>query len=132
MKKTIQEMYRLLDWLMALPDKEEVEFYRKLVEYEEKNVMAYITSIERIGREAGLKEGLKQGVLQGMQQGMQQGKLDALQESVLDLLEIRFNDLSYGLREKIKAVHDIKVLKRLNRHAATCRSLAQFEKQLGQ
>ena len=56
-KKDVMELFRLIDWLLMLPEAEAVAFRSKLVEYEEEKVMPYVTSIERIGRQKGRQEG---------------------------------------------------------------------------
>jgi hypothetical protein len=52
-RKEILDLFRLIDWLMILPDGLEIEFRRELINFEKEKVMPYITSIERIGREEG-------------------------------------------------------------------------------
>jgi len=52
----VQELFRLIDWLMVLPQGLEVAFRRELISFEEEKTMPYITSIERIGREEGRRE----------------------------------------------------------------------------
>ena len=72
-KGEILSLYRLLDWLLAMPKEMELEFRRKVVAYEKENVMPYITNIERIGREEGLMQGLEEGLQKGRQEGRQEG-----------------------------------------------------------
>ena len=49
----IVELFRFIDWLMALPAAHERLFWKKLSKYEEGKKMPYVTSVERIGREDG-------------------------------------------------------------------------------
>jgi hypothetical protein len=49
----ILNLYRLVDWLMRLPEDLNKQFTQKLIEYEEEKKMPYISSAERYGREKG-------------------------------------------------------------------------------
>jgi hypothetical protein len=69
-KEDIQELFRVIDWLVPLPGEQEIEFRRKIVEYEAQKHMPYIPSIERMGREEGLQQGLAQGRREGRQEGL--------------------------------------------------------------
>ena len=77
----ILELFRLLDWLLVLPDELEVAFRRKLTEYEEKQNMPHITSIERLRRQEGRVE------------GRVEGQMEALRTATLEILEARFGDV---------------------------------------
>ena len=92
----------MLDWLLVLPEELEVAFRRKLTEYEEKKNMPHITSIERLSRQEGR------------------------QEDILDIVEARFGEVPYTLREHILAVGDEAELKRLLRQSALVNTLADF------
>ncbi|NEP59236.1 MAG: hypothetical protein F6K31_19815 [Symploca sp. SIO2G7] len=78
--------------------------------------MPYITSVERRGLEKGL------------QQGLQQGK----QENILQLLEIRFEDVAQELKQIIEKLDDIELLGKLFAQAATTQSLDEFESVVSQ
>jgi hypothetical protein len=52
-REDILELFRVLDWLLQLPDGLEREFRRELIAFEEQTDMPYITSIERLGRQEG-------------------------------------------------------------------------------
>jgi hypothetical protein len=54
----ILELFRVIDWLLRLPDELEREFMCELMALEEETKMPYITSVERIGRQEGRQEGL--------------------------------------------------------------------------
>jgi hypothetical protein len=56
-REDILELFRVLDWLLQLPDGLEREFRRELIAFEEQTDMPYITSIERLGRQEGRQEG---------------------------------------------------------------------------
>jgi hypothetical protein len=72
--------------------------------------MPHITSIERLSR----------------QEGRQEGRRLTLQENVLDIIQARFDEVPYAMREHILAVGDEAELKRLHRQAALVNTLADF------
>ena len=109
----ILELFRLLDWLLVLPDELEVAFRRKLTEYEEKQNMPHITSIERLSR----------------QEGRQEGRVQTLREDITDILEVRFDEVPPALWERIQGLQDEAELKRLHRRAVQVRSLDEFTRE---
>jgi hypothetical protein len=64
-RKDVLELFRLLDWMMVLPEAEDLRFQEGLRKYEAEVKMPYITSIERRGIERGVAKGLEQGILKG-------------------------------------------------------------------
>jgi hypothetical protein len=61
--KDILALYRLVDWLMWLPEDMTKKFTQDLIAYEEEKKMPYITSAERIGIEKGRSEGRDEGMV---------------------------------------------------------------------
>jgi hypothetical protein len=123
-KADILEIYRLIDWFMTLPTALMVAFRSELAEYEESKSMAYVTSNERMARQEGLQAGL--------QEGRQEGRQQAKRESLLRVLEARFGEVPYTLRERVGAVEDDALLSQWLTHAATAPSLEAFLARLGQ
>ena len=80
--------------------------------------MPHITSIERLSRQEGRQE--------GQQEGQQEGRRLTLQENILDIIQARFGEVPYTLREHILAVGDESELKRLLRQSALVNTLADF------
>jgi hypothetical protein len=74
-KQDIINLYRFIDWLMALPAKLEETYHKELVKFEEAQKMQYITTAERIGRKEGVKEGVKKGVKKGRKEGVLIGEI---------------------------------------------------------
>ena len=116
----------MLDWLLVLPEELEVAFRRKLTEYEEKQNMPHITSIERLSRQ----EGRQEGRVEGRVEGRAEGQMEALRTATLEFLEARFGDVPYELREELQTLTDETVLKRLPRLAAVATGLDDFHRQL--
>ena len=50
------ELFRLVSWMMTLPDNLEREFLAELRQYQEERQMPYVTSIERLIKEEGQRE----------------------------------------------------------------------------
>ncbi len=114
-KDDILELYRLIDWLLRLPREMEERFKRQLMEYEREQVMPYITSIERLGREEGKLE------------GKLEGQILAVRESILNVLEARFGKEPSEAREKVNAENDLARLKSWLRLAGTCARIDDFK-----
>ncbi len=55
----VRRLFRLIDWMMALPDEFENRFWAEHEAYEEETKMEYVTSVERIGYRRGLVDGIK-------------------------------------------------------------------------
>ena len=110
-RQDILELFRLIDWMMTLPDRIESEFKQEIRRFEEDLQMPYVTSFERLARQEGLDEGI-----------LQKGR-----EDVIDVLTIRFSDVPPSLVEAINQIEDPSLLKTLLRQAITIGSLAEFQ-----
>lgn len=77
-RQDIVELFRLLDWMMQLPEPLELTFRDELRQFQEEKQMPYVTSIERIARQEGIQE------------GRQEGRLEERQDIVRSLLSSRF------------------------------------------
>lgn len=62
-------LYKMIDWVLVLPKELALEFKSKIHDLEEAKKVSYITSIEQLGREEGLKTGLEQGLRKGLEEG---------------------------------------------------------------
>jgi predicted transposase YdaD len=113
-KEEILSLFRLIDWMLALPQELEIDFRRELLQFEQEKAMTYVTSIERLGREEGREEGRQEGLLQ------------ARRLSVLDVLEARFGPVPETVEEKLQAVADEASLRRVLGTASTARSITAF------
>ena len=102
----ILELFRLIDWMINLPEMAEQEFKKEIQRFEEEKQVAYITSVERIARQEGI---------------IQKG-----QEDIIEVLEVRFSEIPSALVQKINQIEDPDLLKTLLREAITIDSLAAF------
>ena len=57
----IEEVFRLIDWMIRLPKALEAEFRQELYAYEEQYQMPYVTTFEQAGIEKGSILGMQQG-----------------------------------------------------------------------
>jgi hypothetical protein len=85
-QQDILELFRVLDWMMGLPEPLKLEFLDEIRRFEEEKNMPYISSVEQIG------------IQQGLQQGLQQGH----REVILSILKSRFGDLDENLTKIIE------------------------------
>jgi hypothetical protein len=105
-KQQILELFRFLDWVLALPGPETQQFKTFTTEYEEANKMPYITSIERLGM------------------------LQQSQQYVVEVLRVRFQEVHESLEKAIQAISDSALLSKLHKDAILVESLEAFEKLL--
>jgi len=111
-KKDILELFRFIDWVMALPKELERQFKDVVSKHEDGRKMKYITSIQRLGRE----EGLQLGVLLNSR------------KSVIKVLRARFKRVPGSLKNTIQAIDEESLLSKLLVKAALAESLEAFEK----
>jgi len=133
--KDILNLYRLVDWLMMLPDDLTRQFTEKLIAYEEEHKMPYITSAERIGIEKGILEGMEKGILKGMEKGiekgMEKGMISEAREMVLEALDIKFSsNVPPDVHELVKALNNKILLKKLHRSAIQSKDIDGFRKSI--
>ena len=117
--KDILSLYRLVDWLMMLPEDMTKKFTQDLIAYEEEKKMPYITSAERIGIEKGRGEGRDEGMIFNAR------------EMVLEALDARFStDTPADIKQQIQALNNKIMLKRLHRTAIQSKDIDDFRKAL--
>ena len=64
-QEQVLNLFNFLDWVLVLPKRLETEFWTELKAFEEERQMPYVTSVERIGFDRGVKVGKEQGVEKG-------------------------------------------------------------------
>ena len=80
--------------------------------------MPYVTSVERLARQEGLSQGISQGMAEGI---IQKGR-----EVILDVLEVRFQEVPTEVIQKINQIEDPTLLKTILRGAIALGSVEQF------
>jgi hypothetical protein len=103
---TIRQLFRLIDWMMDLPQELEREFSQEIRQYEEEKKMPYVTSIERLGIEKGLEEGLKKG--------REEGEAIGLRKGIALAVKIKFGAAASSLLPLVDKVSDLTVLRTLH------------------
>ncbi len=88
-RERIINLYRVIDWIMLLPEELDVRLHQGIMQWERRSAMTYLSSIERIGMEIGMKKGEELG----RQIGLQIGRREALAEMLTVLLTERFGEL---------------------------------------
>ncbi len=109
-EQEILELFRFLDWVMALPEELEKRFNDFSAQYEEDKGMPYVTSIERFG--------------------IQKGILEQARKSVVDALRIRFKRVPQSLVKMLQSIEDAKLLSDLLKQAILADSIKTFKQGL--
>jgi hypothetical protein len=109
--RQIRQLFRLIEWMMSLPEELEQQFQAEIARFEEERRMTYLTSYERRGIEIGRKEGLEKGLLEGI---------------ALDL-EIKFGAAGKKLMPKLRALHDVQKLRAVARALKSAESLDEVK-----
>ena len=99
---------------MVLTPKLEREVEQEIEAFEKSKRMKYITNMER----------------RGLEKGQQIGQIRSQQESVLAVLETRFGEVPYPLRETVTAMDDLARLKQWHRAAIQLPSFEEFQARL--
>lgn len=87
----ILKLFRVIDWMIRLPEALEEAFWQETREFEESTKMAYVTSVERIG------------IRKGLEQGRQEGRKEGESAMLLRLIERKFGaDIAQSCRIHIE------------------------------
>ena len=99
-RQEIVSLYRFIDWVMLLPEALATEYEQRVDEYQEKQRMEYLSTMERRAMERGRQAGL----LEGVQQGILQGELSGRASTVQRLLARRIGTLSKEDEQRIRSL----------------------------
>jgi len=102
-RQDILELFRLIDWMMVLPERQQTNFRDEIQRFEEENRMPYVTSIERFGIARGRRE------------------------DIIEVLEVRFEAVPETIVEAVNQINDTALLKSLLRQAITIATLEEFQ-----
>jgi hypothetical protein len=97
--KDVRELFRLIDWLMVLPQPLEEVFQEDVVKIQEEKRMPYVTSIERVALRKGLRRGIE------------------------SLLRVRFGEEGLKLMPEIREIHEEEKLEQILQVLETAASL---------
>ncbi len=111
-RQDILELFRLINWMMALPEDLERSFQQQIKLYEEESKMPFIAPFERIARADGI--------------------LERGREDVIEILVTRFEQVPDDLVDAINQINDAALLKTLLKRAITIGSPEEFQQLLAQ
>ncbi|MBW4513259.1 MAG: transposase [Scytonematopsis contorta HA4267-MV1] len=107
-KSQVLELFRLIQWMMVLPKPLEISFKQAFQRIQEEGRVPYITDIE----------------------------LDAMavnaRESVVTVLRIRFGTAPAEVSERLEAIEDLDVLRKLHEQSITIASVEEFQLRLNE
>jgi hypothetical protein len=107
----ILNLYRLVDWLMMLPEDMTKKFTQDLIAYEEEKKMPYVTSAEKIG--------------------IDKGQLNEAREMVLEALDTKFSsNVPADIHKLIKDLNNRVMLRKLLRSTIQSKDIDDFRKAL--
>ena len=113
------EVMRLIHWLLALPEEEELGLRKDVKQMEASMQTKRRSTYERIVWEEGLVA------------GREQGRYDAMREGLLDQVAERFGPCSEGLRARVQSIQDESELRQLGRAILKVSTLDEFEARAG-
>ena len=100
-KKMVLELFRLIDWMITLPEALEPLFREEHHRWEEEKKMPYVTTFERLAREEGKAEGKAEGLREGLLEAIELG------------LKLRFGAAGLQCQQAIRQLVDIDALRRI-------------------
>jgi len=112
----IRQLFRLIDWMLALPEELEQEFLQEMYRFEEERRMPYITSVERLAMK------------KGRQEGRQEGLRDGLLEGIALALEAKFGEVDTELLEDIRALNNIAQIRKVARGLKKAKTVAEIQR----
>ncbi|NEQ68529.1 MAG: transposase [Symploca sp. SIO2D2] len=111
-QENIRKLFRLLDWMMTLPEELQQSFEEQLSRYQQERRMPLLSHMEI--------------------RGMQRGAVQTAHEWLLEVLTMRFEVVPPEVIEAINQIEDTSVLKQLHRQAIAISSMVEFQQLLSQ
>ncbi len=100
-------LFKFIDWMMTLPSDLAWEFWQEYSSFEESRRMQYVTSVERIG----IEKGVRQGLLEAIELG----------------LELKFGVDTLSLMSEISQIDDIEQLRAIKEGIKTVISIEELQ-----
>ena len=105
-RQDVINLFHFIDWVMSLPAELEQEFWQEVSQYQEEQRMPYITSVERIGIQKGMREGLIEGISVG--------------------LRLKFGEEGLSLLPEISEIQDVEQLRAILAGLAEVNALSEL------
>jgi flagellar biosynthesis/type III secretory pathway protein FliH len=127
----LRRWYRLIDWIMKLPEEANRAVWLRLRELQEPTTMSHVTYAEIFGRQEGFKEGRSEGLKEGRSEGLKEGRSEGLKDSLREALDAKFPEEASTLFAELQSGEpDIDRLKALLRAAVLAVSPDDFRKRI--
>ena len=81
-RQRVLDLFAVLDWMLHLPPPYEHQLWQDIGEHERKAGMRYVTSVERLATEDGLRKGMARGLEKGMAKGIEQGIEQGIEKGI--------------------------------------------------
>lgn len=113
-KQDVRELFRLLDWILVLPDELQEQFREEVYQYEKEKSMPYLSSLER----------------RGLEEGRKQGRVEGLREGIALHLEAKFGQPGRKLMTRVRQISDIAELRGLVKIIKTAKTVDDVRQHL--
>lgn len=124
-RKTIADVFKFLDWVMALPEELDQQFITEVTQLQEENKMPFLAPFERRAMARGEALGEERGLRKGEARGLRKGQANGLRNSLLLILEDReLGEIPPAMQKRISAARAT-TLQRWIRRALHAESLDQ-------
>lgn len=96
-RKRIMVLFRVINWMMALPEPYQKRYWQATLQLEKEQKMEWVTPLEQMFIDEGLRKGRQEGEQKGLQKGLQQGAAALLERQ----LSKRFGPLPKTVQKKL-------------------------------
>lgn len=139
-REEIGQLFRLIDWMMDLPEAHEKLFWEDYNKLKREKKMPFIDIAQRMGREEGrkkgIREGLKKGIEKGMEKGREKGREEGREEGLLEgiesVVEIKFGAKGLQFLPTIRQIGNPEKLREILRAIKSLNSLDELRHFVGQ
>jgi len=115
-KTDILELFRLVDWMMTLPEDLQLAFEDQIKQYREEEKMPLLSKME----------------IRAQDKGQQLGEVKMARELALKVLETRFGQIPAPCADSLDSIDDLILLKQLFQDAMAVESVSAFQQVLTQ
>jgi hypothetical protein len=100
-KQRIIVLFKIIDWMMALPEPHQKRYWRAVLQLEKEQKMEWISPLEQSFIDKGWQKGLKAGLKEGREEGREEGRREGAVALLERLLTQRFAPLPKTLRSRL-------------------------------